>query len=70
MPSDRPYVKLNMDASWSPIDGTANLAAMLRDHQGQFMAAHKLSIVARSVVVAEAMAMLKGCELASELGFG
>ncbi|KAM1315433.1 hypothetical protein ACFX2F_019187 [Malus domestica] len=51
------------------MDGKATLAAVLRDHNGQFVAAHKLSIGALSVVFAEAMALLKGCKLAAELGF-
>ncbi|KAM2891276.1 hypothetical protein COP2_009594 [Malus domestica] len=50
-------------------DGMARLAAVLRDHNGLFVAAHKWSIGAPFVVFAEALAMLKGCELAAELGF-
>ncbi|KAM2351363.1 hypothetical protein ACFXTH_006190 [Malus domestica] len=64
------YIKINVDASWSPVSGRTNLAAVLRDHEGQFVAAHKLSIVASSVVFVEAMAVLKGCELAAKLGLG
>ncbi|KAM2140635.1 hypothetical protein ACFX1Q_007016 [Malus domestica] len=64
------YIKINVDASWSPVSGRTNLAAVLRDHEGQFLAAHKLSIVAPSVVFVEAMAVLKGCELAAKLGLG
>ncbi|KAM2419686.1 hypothetical protein ACFXTH_026239 [Malus domestica] len=51
------------------MDGKATLVAVLRDHNGQFVAAHKLSIGAPSVVFAEAMAMLKGYELAAAMGF-
>ncbi|KAM1074000.1 hypothetical protein ACFXTH_019029 [Malus domestica] len=63
------FIKINVDASWFQMDGKATLAAVLRDHNGQFVAAHKLSIGALSVVFAEAMALLKGCKLAAELGF-
>ncbi|KAM2405489.1 hypothetical protein ACFXTH_032702 [Malus domestica] len=51
------------------MDGMARLAAVLRDHNGLFVAARKWSIGVPSVVFAEALAMLKGCELAAELGF-
>ncbi|KAM1949596.1 hypothetical protein ACFX15_009634 [Malus domestica] len=51
------------------MDGKATLAAVLQDHNGQFVAAHKLSIGAPSVVFTEVMALLKGCELAAKLGF-
>ncbi|KAM1099712.1 hypothetical protein ACFX2B_006202 [Malus domestica] len=64
------YIKINVDASWSSVSGRTNLATVLRDHEGQFVAAHKLSIVAPSVVFAEAMAVLNGCELAAEPGLG
>ncbi|KAM1110754.1 hypothetical protein PS2_010026 [Malus domestica] len=53
----------------SQMDGKATLVAVLQNHNGQFIAAHKLSIGAPSVVFTEAMALLKGCELAAELGF-
>ncbi|KAM2622670.1 hypothetical protein TB2_027266 [Malus domestica] len=46
----------------------ARLAAIMRDHNGLFVAAHKWSLGAPSVVFAEALAMLKGCELAAKLG--
>ncbi|KAM1159794.1 hypothetical protein ACFX19_033490 [Malus domestica] len=59
-----------MDASWSPVDGRVCLAAVLRDDLGQFVAAQKLAIMARSVVFVEVMAMLKGCKLAADLSFG
>ncbi|XP_070667346.1 uncharacterized protein [Malus domestica] len=44
----------------SQVDGMARLAAILRDHNGLFVAAHKWSLGAPSVVFAEALAMLKG----------
>ncbi|KAM1017350.1 hypothetical protein ACFX13_047678 [Malus domestica] len=68
-PSSAPFIKINVDASWFPLDGRVTLAAVLRDHDGHFVAAHKHSIVVRSVVFAEAMAMFKGWELAAELGY-
>ncbi|CAN6558737.1 unnamed protein product [Malus baccata var. baccata] len=67
-PPFAPYIKVNVDASWCQVDGMARLAAILRDHNGLFVAAHKWSLGAPSVVFAEALAMLKGCELAAELG--
>ncbi|CAN6690416.1 unnamed protein product [Malus baccata var. baccata] len=67
-PPSAPYIKVNVDASWCQVDGIARLAAILRDHNGLFVAAHKWSLGAPSVVFAEALAMLKGCELAAELG--
>ncbi|KAM1798595.1 hypothetical protein ACFX12_032647 [Malus domestica] len=68
-PPSVPFIKVNVDASWCQMDGMARLAAVLRDHNGLFVAARKWSIGAPSVVFAEALAMLKGCELAAELGF-
>lgn len=50
------------------MNGRAYLATVLRDHKGQFVAARKHYLVASKVVVAEALAMLRGCELATELG--
>ncbi|KAM2964592.1 hypothetical protein FF2_022358 [Malus domestica] len=69
VPPSAPFIKVNVDASWCQMDGMATLAAVLRDHNGLFVAAHKWSIGAPSVVFAEALAMQKGCELAAELGF-
>nr|XP_028962160.1 uncharacterized protein LOC103417751 [Malus domestica] len=63
------FIKINVDASWSPVDGKACLAAVLRDHVGQFVAAHKIAVAVQSALFAEAMAMLRGCELAAKLGF-
>lgn len=64
-----PYIKINVDASWSPVNGKAYLAAVLRDYLGIFVAAQKLGSVARSAVVADEEEMLRECELAAELGF-
>lgn len=50
------------------MNGWAYLATVLRDHEGQFVATCKHSLVAPKVVVAETLAMLPGCELAPELG--
>ncbi|KAM1262994.1 hypothetical protein ACFX2G_028665 [Malus domestica] len=69
VPPTAPFIKINVDASWFLMDRRATLAAVLQDHNGHFVAAHKLCIGARSVVFAEAMALLKGCELTVELGF-
>ncbi|KAM1209964.1 hypothetical protein ACFX2J_015428 [Malus domestica] len=68
-PPPNSFIKINVDASWSPVDGKACLAAVLRDHLGQFVAAHKIAVVVQSAVFAEALALLRGCELAAKLGF-
>ncbi|KAM1718281.1 hypothetical protein ACFX11_026014 [Malus domestica] len=68
-PANESFLKTNVDASWLPAEGRGCSAAVVCNHGGRFVAARKLSILPRRVVVAEAMALLHVCELAAELGY-
>ncbi|KAM1061166.1 hypothetical protein FF1_025691 [Malus domestica] len=68
-PLNEYFLKTNVDASWLPAEGKGCSVAVVCNHGGRFVAARKLSILPRRVVVAEAMALLHVCELAAELGY-
>nr|XP_017184705.1 uncharacterized protein LOC108172102 [Malus domestica] len=67
-PSFSPYLKVNVDASWQKSTRNGYVGVVIRDVEGQFVAAARYAIQTPNVVSAEAMAILRGCELAIALG--
>ena len=64
------FVKLNVDASFHMDEGAGAIAAVLRDSNGNFLAAQCRFIpYAADVVTTEAMAMRDGLIFANSLGF-
>ncbi|KAB2596870.1 hypothetical protein D8674_032320 [Pyrus ussuriensis x Pyrus communis] len=63
-----PFMKLNVDASWEANSKRGFAGVVIRNHEGNFVAAKRVQIGAPSVAVAEASAILLGCELAKGLG--
>ncbi|KAM1682686.1 hypothetical protein EV1_033614 [Malus domestica] len=68
-PPPSPFLKINVDASWSCSSLSGFVGVVVRDAFGQFKAAARYAISSPSVAVAEALALLRGCELGSSLGF-
>ncbi|XP_050141140.1 uncharacterized protein LOC126617132 [Malus sylvestris] len=68
-PHVSPFVKLNVDASWSRLNNSGFAAVVARDARGDFIAAVRYPIFASCVAMAEALALLRGCELAVSLNF-
>ncbi|XP_068329845.1 uncharacterized protein [Pyrus communis] len=66
-PPCSPFMKVNVDASWEAHSKGGFAGVVIRDHEGKFVAAKRGRIGAPSVAVAEAAAILLGCELAFEL---
>ncbi|KAB2615215.1 S2-RNase [Pyrus ussuriensis x Pyrus communis] len=66
-PPDWSLFKVNVDASWNATMKKGNIAMVIRDSNGKFVAARKSCISASSVQVAEAKAILEGCMLAKNL---
>ncbi|XP_050157174.1 uncharacterized protein LOC126631058 [Malus sylvestris] len=66
-PLDRSLFKVNVDTSWNATTKKGNVAIVIRDLNGKFVAARKLCISASSVQVAEAKAILEGCMPAKNL---
>ena len=56
------FVKINVDVSWMRSGGTCFVGVVVRDDNGGFVAAVRYSINASSVAMAEALAILLGCE--------
>ncbi|KAB2601993.1 hypothetical protein D8674_002998 [Pyrus ussuriensis x Pyrus communis] len=63
-----PFVKINVDASWSKASKTGFVGLIVRDLESKFVAAARHSITAPSAAAAEAYALLHGCRLGAELG--
>ncbi|CAN6583316.1 unnamed protein product [Malus baccata var. baccata] len=69
IPSPSSFYKINVDASWSLSTHSGFAGVVIRDANGQFMAAERYAFSSPSVAAAEATALLRGCELGSSLGF-
>ncbi|KAM1271688.1 hypothetical protein ACFX2I_032579 [Malus domestica] len=69
IPPPSPFLKINVDASWSCSSLSGFAGVVIRDAFGQFKAAARYAISSPSVAVAEAHALLRGCELGSSLGY-
>ncbi|KAB2601289.1 hypothetical protein D8674_002294 [Pyrus ussuriensis x Pyrus communis] len=63
-----PYVKINVDASWSKASKMGFVGLIVRDMESKFVAAARHPITAPSAAAAEAYALLQGCMLGAELG--
>ncbi|KAM1608239.1 hypothetical protein ACFX13_020844 [Malus domestica] len=64
------FFKVNVDASWSSSSSSGFVGVVIRADGGNFVAARRELISASSVASAEALALVKGCELATVLGLG
>ena len=67
-PPSSPFTKVNVDASWSRLNASGFVAVVVRDAKGVFIAAARYPLSASCVALAEAIALLRGCELAISLG--
>lgn len=66
--SCHPYVKINVDASWVGATKKGFIGVVVRNFIGSFTAARRFRLHAPSAVVAEALAILRGCEVGQSLG--
>lgn len=62
------YVKINVDASWVAALDDGFIGMVVWDSLGAFIATRKLYISASTIMVAEAFAILQGCEFGQSLG--
>ena len=62
-------VKINVDGSWLPRDGSGFLGVVARDYGGGFLAACRYCVKASSVAMVEAMAVMFGCRLGLQRGW-
>ncbi|XP_070672031.1 uncharacterized protein [Malus domestica] len=68
-PPSSPFVKINVNASWSKYSQMRFAGVVARQEGGLFQAAVRSSLLAPSSLVAESIAILRGCELGASLGF-
>ncbi|CAN6545401.1 unnamed protein product [Malus baccata var. baccata] len=61
-------IKINVDASWSKVSKRGFAGVIIRAAEGRFVAAARYPISAPSAAAAEALALLRGCELGADLG--
>ncbi|CAN6702186.1 unnamed protein product [Malus baccata var. baccata] len=67
-PHSSPFIKINMDASWSKVSRLGFAGVVARSEGGRFVATVRYPLMAPSSTVAEALALLHGCELGASLG--
>lgn len=67
LPPCSPFVKVNVDASWTAANGDGFAGVVAQNSDGLFVAARRYRIRAPSVVAAEALAILSGYEFAISL---
>ncbi|CAN6713710.1 unnamed protein product [Malus baccata var. baccata] len=63
------FIKINVDASWLRSGAPGFLGVVARDDAGRFVAAIRRRVTASSVAVAEALAVLHGCEFGRSMGW-
>ncbi|KAB2630796.1 hypothetical protein D8674_008315 [Pyrus ussuriensis x Pyrus communis] len=63
-----PFVKINVDASWSKASKMGFVGLIARDMERKFVAAARYAISAPSATATEAYALLHGCQLGEDLG--
>ncbi|CAN6557042.1 unnamed protein product [Malus baccata var. baccata] len=63
-----PLFKINVDASWSKVSKLGFAGVVIRAAEGRFVAAARYPISAPSAAAAEALALLRGCDLGVALG--
>ncbi|KAM2357734.1 hypothetical protein ACFX1X_006658 [Malus domestica] len=68
-PPSSPFVKINVDASWSKYSRMGFAGVVARQEGGLFQAAVRSSLLAPSSIVVEFIAILRGCELGASMGF-
>ncbi|KAB2636845.1 hypothetical protein D8674_027379 [Pyrus ussuriensis x Pyrus communis] len=62
------FMKVNVDAIWEANSKSGFAGFVVRNHEGNFVAARRVQIGALSVAAAEASAILLGCDMAKSLG--
>nr|XP_008350051.1 uncharacterized protein LOC103413362 [Malus domestica] len=67
-PPAAPFCKVNVDASWSKLAKSGFVGVVVRNEVGEFVAAARFAIAASCAALAEAYALLRGCEVGSSLG--
>ncbi|KAM1984996.1 hypothetical protein ACFX16_013203 [Malus domestica] len=67
-PHSEPYLKVNVDASWSARTCSGFVGIVIRDMAGSFVATRRHAIRAPSVGAAEAVEILKRCEFGLAMG--
>ncbi|XP_070660618.1 uncharacterized protein [Malus domestica] len=68
-PPSSPFVKINMDASWSKCSRMGFAGVVVKKVGEIFTAAVRFSIMVSSSLVAESVVILRRCELGASLGF-
>ncbi|CAN6585206.1 unnamed protein product [Malus baccata var. baccata] len=65
------FIKINVDASWLRSGGSGFVGVVARVDTGRFVAANRMRVTASSVAVAvaEALAVLHGCEFGRNMGW-
>ncbi|KAM2163458.1 hypothetical protein ACFX1Q_041141 [Malus domestica] len=66
---DHGVIKINVDASWEAKSGVGFTGVVARDEQGCFLAASRQKIKATGATMAEALAILHGCNLGVSNGW-
>ncbi|CAN6708876.1 unnamed protein product [Malus baccata var. baccata] len=62
-PPNPGVIKINMDASWEARTGVGFTGVVARDEHGRFLAASRHKIKATGATMAEALAIMHGCNL-------
>ncbi|XP_070667358.1 uncharacterized protein [Malus domestica] len=63
-----PFIKINIDASWSKVSKLGFAGVVMQATEGRFVAAARYPFSAPSAAAVEALALLRGCELGVALG--
>ncbi|CAN6568827.1 unnamed protein product [Malus baccata var. baccata] len=63
------FVKINVDASWGSCDERGFTGIVAWDEAGRFLAASRSGVLATSVAMGEALAILHGCMLGKRMGW-
>ncbi|XP_070672100.1 uncharacterized protein [Malus domestica] len=63
IPPTSPFIKINVDASWSKVSKSGFAGVVLHTEGGSFVAAARYAILSPNVAAAEACVLLRGCEL-------
>ncbi|XP_048426615.1 uncharacterized protein LOC125470898 [Pyrus x bretschneideri] len=69
IPPPPPFTRINVDASWFKMSSSGFVGVVLRDAEARFIAVAWYHIRAPCAAAAEALALLRGCELGASLGY-
>ncbi|KAM1621464.1 hypothetical protein ACFX1S_020139 [Malus domestica] len=69
VPPNPGTIKINVDASWVASSGMGYIGVVARNNEGCFLVACGYRIMANSVAMADALAILHGCELGARKGW-